>query len=189
MKQIKKHRVPLYVYYLIVLTVVILLNVLVFPKLMSQTHVENVDYGTFLTMLDHKQIETVQMEQDRIYFIDTAEPPGYYVTNTFDDPNLVDRLYGSGCNFDRVVEEEMHPLLSFAVTFILPIATFVVIGQLLSRSMTRHMGGAGGAMAFGKSNAKVYVPSETGIHFSDVAGEEEAKEALSEIVDFLHNPK
>ena len=189
MKQVKKPRLPLIAYYFIVLTVIILLNVLVFPKLMQQNQVETVDYGTFLTMLDHKQIKTVQMEQEQIYFIDNSEPAKYFVTNTFDDPNLVDRLYDSGCNFDRVVEEEPNPLLSLLVTFVLPMATFMLIGQLLSRSMTKRMGGMGGAMSFGKSSAKVYVPSETGIKFTDVAGEEEAKEALSEIVDFLHNPK
>ena len=189
MKQVKKPKVPLIVYYLIVLVVVVLLNVLVFPKIMPQAQVKTVDYGTFLTMLESRTVKTVQVEQDMIYFIDTAEPPQYFETATFDDPNLVDRLLDSGCTFDRVVEEELNPIVGFLLTFVAPIAMFVILGQLLSRSMTKSMGGAGGAMSFGKSNAKVYVPSETGIKFTDVAGEEEAKEALQEIVDYLHDPK
>ncbi|MDO4355005.1 MAG: ATP-dependent zinc metalloprotease FtsH [Clostridia bacterium] len=192
MKQVKKPQRPLAIYYLIVLAVIILLNILVFPQLMPQHQVQSVDYGTFLTMLEDKSVKSVQLEKDQIYFIDKSEPAKYYVTNTFDDANLVDRLKESGCEFGRVVEEEMNPILSFLITFILPIAMFVIIGQLLSRSMMKKMGGGsgiGGAMSFGKSNAKVYVPSETGIKFTDVAGEEEAKEALQEIVDFLHNPK
>ena len=192
MKQVKKPKLPLAVYYLIVLAVIILLNVLVFPRFMTQHQVQTVDYGTFLTMLDDKEVKIVQLEKDQLYFIDKSEPPRYYTTSTFDDPNLVDRLYASGCQFDRVVEEEMNPLLSLLFTFVLPIVMFVIIGQLLSRSLMKRMGGAGGmggAMSFGKSNAKVYVPSETGIKFSDVAGEEEAKDALREIVDFLHNPQ
>ena len=192
MKQVKKPKLPLAVYYLIVLAVIILLNVLVFPRFMTQHQVQTVDYGTFLTMLDDKEVKIVQLEKDQLYFIDKSEPPRYYTTSTFDDPNLVDRLYASGCQFDRVVEEEMNPLLSLLFTFVLPIVMFVIIGQLLSRSLMKKMGGAGGmggAMSFGKSNAKVYVPSETGIKFSDVAGEEEAKDALREIVDFLHNPQ
>ena len=192
MKQVKKPKLPLAVYYLIVLAVIILLNVLVFPRFMTQHQVQTVDYGTFLTMLDDKEVKIVQLEKDQLYFIDKSDPPKYYTTSTFDDPSLVDRLYASGCKFDRVVEEEMNPLLSLLFTFVLPIVMFVIIGQLLSRSLMKKMGGAGGmggAMSFGKSNAKVYVPSETGIKFSDVAGEEEAKDALREIVDFLHNPQ
>ena len=125
-----------------------------------------------------------------IYFTDTAETPGVYATSAFNDPELVNRLWESGCRFAEVKPREMNPVLSFLLTFILPIAVFVVIGQLMSRALMKRMGGSmGGAMQFGKSSAKVYIASETGIKFTDVAGEDEAKENLMEVVDFLHNPQ
>ena len=125
-----------------------------------------------------------------IYFTDKSEPPALYSTNTFNDPELVDRLYSSGCQFGEVKAQEMSPLLSFLLTFVLPIVIFIAIGELMSRYMMNKIGGGpmGNAMQFGKSSAKVYIASETGIKFSDVAGEDEAKENLMEIVDFLHNP-
>ena len=188
MKEVKQPKKPLIFYYLIVMLVMMLLNSLLFPKLMRQ-QVENVDYGTFLGMVDEKQVAMVQIEGDYIYFTDKQEKPLFYRTTTFDDPQLVERLQKSGCSFGRVVQEEMSPVLSFILSWILPIVIFIVIGQLLSNWMMKKMGGGMPAMQFGKSNAKIYVESTTGIKFSDVAGEDEAKEILTEIVDFLHNPQ
>ena len=176
-------------YYAIVLVVMILLNTFLFPRLMGQ-EVTQVDYGTFLTMLADREVAVAQVEQDMIYFTDTAETPGVYATTAFNDPELVNRLWESGCRFAEVKPREMNPVLSFLLTFILPIAVFVVIGQLMSRALMKRMGGSmGGPMQFGKSSAKVYIASETGIKFTDVAGEDEAKENLMEVVDFLHNPQ
>ena len=188
MKEVKQPKKPLIFYYLIVMLVMMLLNSLLFPKLMRQ-QVENVDYGTFLGMVDEKQVAMVQIEGDYIYFTDKQEEPGFYRTTTFDDPQLVERLQESGCSFGQVVQEEMSPVLSFILSWILPIVIFIVIGQLISGWLMKKMGGGMPAMQFGKSNAKIYVESTTGIKFSDVAGEDEAKEILAEIVDFLHNPR
>ena len=190
MHEVKKPKKPMVFYYLIVIGVLLLLNTFLFPRLLSQ-EVREVDYGTFLGMLDDKEVKVAQVEQDYIYFTaDTPEEGTLYRTATFNDPSLVDRLYDSGCEFGEVHEAEMNPILSMLITFILPIVIFVILGQLLSRYMMKKMGGGlGNAMQFGKSNAKVYVASETGIKFSDVAGEDEAKEALIEIVDFLHSPR
>ena len=188
MKEVKQPKKPLIFYYLIVLIVMMLLNSLLFPRLLKQK-VETVDYGTFLNMVSEKQVDTVQIEGDYIYFTDKQEKPAFYQTTTFDDPDLVDRLQASGCAFGRVVEEEMSPILSFLISWILPIVIFALLGQWLSSKMMKKMGGGMCSMQFGKSNAKVYVESSTGIKFEDVAGEDEAKEILKEIVDFLHNPQ
>lgn len=188
MQKVDKPKKPLFVYYLIALTVVILLNTILVPRLAKQK-VTEVDYGTFLTMLSDKEVSKVELSGDEIYFQDKDEK--FYSTNTFEDVNLVDRLQEAGCEFGQVKEQTMSPVLSMLLSFVLPILFFVIIGQLLSRSLMKKMGGAGmgNAMSFGKSNAKVYVASETGIKFQDVAGEDEAKEALWEIVDFLHSPE
>lgn len=188
MKEVKQPKKPLIFYYLVVLIVMLLLNSLLFPRILKQK-VETVDYGTFLNMVDEKKLELVQIEGDYIYFMDKQETPVFYRTTTFDDPDLVDRLQKSGCSFGRVVEEEMSPFLSFIISWVLPIVIFIALGQWLSSKMMKKMGGGMPAMQFGKSNAKVYVESTTGIKFSDVAGEDEAKEVLTEIVDFLHNPQ
>ena len=190
MKEVKSPKKPLIFYYIIVLVIMVLLNGILFPSILRQ-QIEEVDYGTFLSMLDQKEVSVVEVEQDYIYFMDdNQEDPTYYRTATFDsDISLVDRLYASGCKFGEVKEKEMSPILSGLISFVIPLVFFIVVGQLLSRSLMKKMGGGmGNAMSFGKSNAKVYVASETGIKFSDVAGEEEAKEQLQEIVDFLHNP-
>ena len=189
MQQVKPPKKPLIFYYCIVLVIMILLNTFLFPSILKQ-QIEEVDYGTFLNMLDEKEVAVVQVEQDYIYFTDKEEEPTYYRTTTFNsDTSLVDRLYASGCKFGEVHEEEMSPLLSGILSIVIPLVIFIAIGQLLSRSLMKKMGGGfENAMSFGKSNAKVYVASETGIKFSNVAGEEEAKDALQEIVDFLHNP-
>ena len=188
MQKVDKPKKPLFVYYLIVLAVIVLLNLFLFPKLVEQ-HVTEVDYGTFLTMLSDKKVSKVELSGDEIYFEDKDNQ--LYSTNTFEDVNLVDRLQAAGCEFGQVKQQEMDPFLSMILSVVVPLVIFAVIGQLLSRSLMKKMGGAGmgNAMSFGKSNAKVYVASETGIKFSDVAGEDEAKEALQEIVDFLHSPQ
>ncbi len=188
MQQVKKPKKPMMFYYMVVLVILFLMNFLLVPQLL-QPDVKEVDYGTFLSMVDKKEVSKVQIEDNMIYFQDKAEKPNYYETAAFEDPGLVDRLYDAGCSFDRVVQKQMSPILSFLLTWILPIVIFAGLGQLLGRSMMKRMGGGPGAMQFGKSNAKIYVQSETGIKFDDVAGEDEAKEILQEIVDFLHNPE
>ncbi len=191
MKQVQKPKKPLIFYYLIVMVVILLLNFLLVPSLSSR-NVEEVDYGTFLNMLEAKQVDTVELDGDSIYFTDKESTPNYYETTTFEDSDLVNRLDEAGCEFGRVAQEPMNPLLSFLLSWVVPILIFVGLGQLLTRQMMKKMGGGGGGnpfMQFGKSNAKVYVQSTTGITFNDVAGEDEAKELLTEIVDFLHNPQ
>ena len=188
MQQVKKPKKPLIFYYCVVLLVMALLNTIVVPSLLK-TQIKEVDYGTFLTMLNDKEVDTAQVEDDVIYFTDKAEKQQAYSTVVFNDPDLVDRLYNSGCKFGKI-QDEKDSWVSQFILFVLQIAVFVAIGQMLSRMLMKKMGGGGlgNAMQFGKSNAKVYVASETGIKFHDVAGEDEAKEQLQEIVDFLHNP-
>ena len=143
-------------------------------------------------MVDKKEVSKVELNGDTIYFTDKAAEPNYYETTTFEDPDLVNRLEEAGCEFGRIAQEEMNPLVSFLLVWVLPIVIFWVLGQFLAKRLMKKMGGgtAGNPfMQFGKSNAKVYVESTTGITFNDVAGEDEAKELLTEIVDFLHNPK
>lgn len=192
MKKVEKPKKPLIFYYLIVLVILILLNTFLFPNLMNHHKVKDVDYGTFLTMVDKKEVSKVELNGDTIYFTDKAAEPNYYETTTFEDPDLVNRLEEAGCEFGRIAQEEMNPLVSFLLVWVLPIVIFWVLGQFLAKRLMKKMGGgtAGNPfMQFGKSNAKVYVESTTGITFNDVAGEDEAKELLTEIVDFLHNPK
>ena len=160
--------------------------------MLTKTMVKEVDYGTFLTMVEGKEVSKVELNGDTIYFTDNSEEPKYYETTTFDDPNLVNRLEDAGCEFGRVAQQEMNPLLSFFLVWILPLLIFWALGQWLAKKMMAKMGGGAAGnpfMQFGKSNAKVYVESTTGITFQDVAGEDEAKELLTEIVDFLHNPQ
>ncbi len=192
MKKVEKPKKPLIFYYLIALVILILLNTFLFPNLMNHHKVKDVDYGTFLTMVDKKVVSKVELNGDTIYFTDKAAEPNYYETTTFEDPDLVNRLEEAGCEFGRIAQEEMNPLVSFLLVWVLPIVIFWVLGQFLAKRLMKKMGGgtAGNPfMQFGKSNAKVYVESTTGITFNDVAGEDEAKELLTEIVDFLHNPK
>lgn len=190
MKEVKQPKKPILFYYVLVLIVLLVLNSLVFPRFLKQ-QITEVDYGTFLSMLDKKEVTKAQVEKDYIYFIDNAEKPAFYMTATFDDAKLVDRLYEAGCSFGEVKEKEPSPIISFLATWVLPIFIFIVIGQVLSWLLMKKMGNMGGmpTMQFGKSNAKVYVESSTGIKFADVAGEDEAKDVLKEIVDFLHNPE
>lgn len=188
MKEVKNPKKPFLYYYVIVLLIMILLNTLFIPKALAPK-VTQVGYDTFLNMIDAKQIKEVQVEDNQIIFSDTAESTNYYKTGVFNDPNLVDRLHEAGAVFGTEIVDKPSPLMSFLVS-LLPFIIMIVIGQLLMRNLTKRMGGPmGNAMTFGKSNAKIYVESTTGIKFSDVAGEDEAKEILTEIVDFLHNPE
>ena len=189
MKVEKNPRKSLVVFYVVVLAVLLLANTFILPAIM-EAGITEVDYGTFLRSLDQKDVRMVQVEKEYIYFVmGTEEEPQIFRTVPFADDSLVDRLYASGCAFGQVVEEEVSPFLSFLVSWVLPMVLFYFVGQMLMRKVMK--GGSGGMpmMQFGKSNAKVYVPSATGIKFQDVAGEEEAKEALQEIVDFLHDPE
>ena len=192
MKKVEKPKKPLIFYYLIALIILVLLNTFLFPNILGKNKVKEVDYGTFLTMVEGKEVSKVELNGDTIYFTDNSEEPKYYETTTFDDPNLVNRLEDAGCEFGRVAQQEMNPLLSFFLVWILPLLIFWALGQWLAKKMMAKMGGGAAGnpfMQFGKSNAKVYVESTTGITFQDVAGEDEAKELLTEIVNFLHNPQ
>ena len=182
------HRKPLILYYCIALLIVLILNATVFPLLMSP-QVKEVDYSEFLQMMNDKQVKEVEIQSDQILFSDTSEDTQYYKTGRMDDPQLIDRLQASGATFGSEIVPQQSGLSAFLTEFLLPMIFFVLIGQFFFKRMFKG-GGAGlsNAMSFGTSNAKVYVPSETGIKFADVAGEEEAKEALQEIVDFLHDP-
>ena len=190
MQQVKKPKKPLIFYYVLVLLVMFVLNMFVVPGFLKH-QIKEVDYGTFLTMLDDKEVAMAQVEDDVIYFTDNnKDNPTYYSTVPFpNDTSLVDRLMASGCDFGAVQEQDSS-LFDQIILVVIQIAIFVAIGQILSRMLMKKMGGGGlgNAMQFGKSNAKIYVASETGIKFHDVAGEDEAKEQLQEIVDFLHNP-
>ena len=188
MKEVKNNKKPFIFYYTIVIVIMILLNMFVFPKVLSPT-VKEVGYDTFLTMLDKKEIKQVQVEDNQIIFSDNADPVNYYKTGVFNDPDLVNRLQDAGVEFGTEIVEEASPWMSLLVSMV-PFIIMIVIGQMLMKNLNKKMGGmmGGNAMTFGKSNAKIYVESTTGIKFSDVAGEDEAKEILTEIVDFLHNP-
>ncbi|NLB32764.1 MAG: ATP-dependent zinc metalloprotease FtsH [Tissierellia bacterium] len=189
MKEQNNTKKPFVYYYTIVLLVVIILNAIVFPSMQKlQSKIVEVDYGTFLSMIEAGELTTVEMDKKQIAFLTNKDEGTIYITGIFDDPLLVDRLYSANnkITFDKVIEKETNALLSALMSWVLPLIFFVVIGQFLSKQMQKRMGG--GAMQFGKSNAKVYVEAQTGKKFVDVAGQDEAKEALTEIVDFLHNP-
>lgn len=190
MKQVQKPKKPIIFYYVIALIVILLLNLLLFPRLL-EPKVTEVDYGKFLQMVDNNEISEVQIQSNEIIFSDKSSPANYYKTGVMNDYKLVDRLYEAGITeFGTPIIEQMSPLMEFLLTWVIPIVVMVALGQwLMKRMKSKMMGGMGNAMSFGKSNAKVYVQSETGIKFADVAGEDEAKEILQEIVDFLHNPK
>ncbi|MGI6088602.1 MAG: ATP-dependent zinc metalloprotease FtsH [Bilifractor porci] len=189
MKEVKNNKRPLIFYYVLAMIVLLLLNLLLVPKINS-AQIEDSTYGNFLEMLDKGEVKEVQVDsQDSvIYFTDGSGQK--YQTGLMNDYKLVDRLYDAGItDFETPIVQQMSPVLSFILSWILPIVVIYFLGMLLMRSVqTRMGGGMGDAMSFGKSNAKVYIKSETGIKFKDVAGEDEAKELLQEIVDFLHNP-
>lgn len=188
MKEVKSPKKPLIYYYGIVLLILALFNMIVSPMLMKR-QVKEVDYGVFMEMIEDKNIGQVEVDNSQIVFTD-KENTAIYKTGAMNDPTLTERLYESGAKFGANIEQTMSPVLSFLLTFVLPMVIFIGLGQYMSRKLMQQMGGKN-SMSFGmgKSNAKVYVQSTEGIHFDDVAGEDEAKESLAEIVDYLHNPK
>lgn len=188
MEEVKSPKKPLIYYYVIVLLVILLFNMLLTP-LLSQGKVFEVDYGTFMNMAAEKNIGTVQMDDNQILFTN-KDNTMVFKTGIMNDPDLTDRLYQSGAVFSKTIVEPTSPLLSFFMNFVLPLLIFFALGQYFSKKLMQQSGGKNSMMfGMGKSNAKVYVQSTQGIHFSDVAGEDEAKESLAEIVDYLHNPK
>ena len=187
MKEVKPPKKPLIYYYGVALVVLLLINFLLVP-LVARHAVQEVDYGTFMTMTENKEIGQVEVEDNQIIFTN-KDGSKVYKTGPMNDPDLTQRLYDAGAEFTRDIVEETSPLLSFVLTWILPIIIFIAIGQLMTKKLTDRAGGPGSMMfGAGKSNAKIYVQSTQGIHFSDVAGEDEAKENLQEIVNYLHDP-
>ena len=187
MKEVKPPRKPLFYYYGIALVVLLLINFLLVP-LVARHAVQEVDYGTFMTMTENKEIGKVEVEDNQIIFTN-KDGSKIYKTGPMNDPDLTQRLYDAGAEFTRDIVEETSPLLSFVLTWILPIIIFIAIGQLMAKKLTDRAGGPGSMMfGAGKSNAKIYVQSTQGIRFADVAGEDEAKENLQEIVNYLHDP-
>ena len=187
MKEVKPPKKPLIYYYGVALVVLLLINFLLVP-LVARHAVQEVDYGTFMTMTENKEIGKVEVEDNQIIFTN-KDGSKIYKTGPMNDPDLTQRLYDAGAEFTRDIVEETSPLLSFVLTWILPIVLFIAIGQLMAKKLTDRAGGPGSMMfGAGKSNAKIYVQSSQGIHFSDVAGEDEAKENLQEIVNYLHDP-
>jgi cell division protease FtsH len=187
MKVSKQPHKPLIFYYIIAMVVLMLLNALVFPSLYS-VPVTEVGYDEFLRMIDQKQIDRVSMDSTEFTFKDANGNTVYYTTGLWPDENLVDKLYASGATFSAEIPTQASPLMELLLSWVLPLAFFVIVGQLLMRYMTKKMGGSN-ALSFGKSNARIYIESQTGKTFEDVAGEDEAKDALREIVDFLHQPE
>ena len=188
MNEVKKPKKPLIYYYFVVLLCVMLFNLLLMPRILER-QIRETDYGTFMSMAEEQNIGMVQVQDNQILFTD-KEGTAVYKTGLMYDPGLVDRLKDSGAVFSSEIVEETSPLLSILLTWILPMVIFVALGQFMAKKLMDRAGGGVGAMSFnmGKSNAKVYVKSSDGIKFSDVAGEDEAKENLTEIVDYLHNP-
>lgn len=190
MQEVKSPKRPMIFYYIIALVAILCINFLLLPAL-EQRQVKEVDYGTFMTMIDEKQIDSVSIESNQIIFTDKSGDT-VYKTGIIEDPDLVTRLHESGAKFSSEIIEPTSPIISFLMACLLPMLIMIALGQWLSKKMLSKMGGGMNSMQFGmggKSNAKVYVKSSSGIKFSDVAGEDEAKELLSELVDYLHTPE
>lgn len=187
MKEVKPSKRPILAYYAIIFLVIIFFNSLIMPMFKSN-EVKSVDYSSFMTMTENKEIDKVQVEQDQIIFTKKGDKQAYK-TAPMNDPQLVDRLHQSGADFTGKIVTPINPLLDFALTWILPILIFFGIGHYMNKKIMKNMGGPG-AMQFGlgKSNAKIFVKPTDGIKFSDVAGEDEAKDSLKEVVSYLHNP-
>ena len=187
MNEVKNPKRPMYFYYGIVLIVLLLLNMFAMPYL-TERQVQEVDYGTFMQMTEKHEIGKVEVEQNQIVFTNKDESK-IYKTGIMDDPQLTQRLYDSGAKFSSDIVGQMSPLMSFLISWGIPLLIFFALGQWMSKRLMKNAGGANSMMfGMGKSNAKVYVKSSEGIRFADVAGEDEAKENLQEIVDYLHNP-
>ena len=188
MNEVQKPKKPLIFYYVIVLLVILFINIFVMPEI-ARHQIKEVDYGEFMSMTENQEIGEVQVQENQILFT-SKDGKSIYKTGIMNDPELTQRLRDSGAKFSSEIIEETSPILSFLLSWILPMVIFIGLGQLLSRQLMKKAGG-GNSMMFnmGKSNAKVYVKSSNGIRFSDVAGEDEAKENLDEIVHYLHNPK
>ena len=189
MKEVKEPKKPLLLFYVMMLFLVLMFNEMARPYL-EQAQFEKVDYSTFMDMIDQKEIGRVEIQENQILFTDTDDTKKYR-TGIMSDPSLAERLHDSGAKFTQDIKEQNSPLFDFFMTWVLPIIIFFAIGQYFSRKLMEKAGGGGGSMMFGMGGkqARVYVPSSEGIHFKDVAGEDEAKENLSEIVDYLHNPQ
>ena len=187
MQEVKNPKKPWIYYYGIVLLIIFVLNVIAVPQF-AKMKIKEVDYGTFMTMTENREIEEVEVQSNEILFKD-KESDTIYKTGVMYDPDLVSRLHESGAKFTSEIVEEMSPLMNIFLSWILPLMIFMAVGQILSKKMMKKMGGKDSMMfGMGKSNAKIYVKSSEGIRFSDIAGEDEAKENLTEIVDYLHNP-
>ena len=187
MKEVKPPKKPLIYYYGVALVVLLLINFLLVP-LVARHAVQEVDYGTFMTMTENKEIGQVEVEDNQIIFTN-KDGSKIYKTGPMNDPDLTQRLYDAGAEFTRDIVEQTSPLLSVVLTWVLPIVLFIAVGQLMAKKLTDRAGGPGSMMfGAGKSNAKIYVQSSQGIRFADVAGEDEAKENLQEIVNYLHDP-
>ena len=188
MNEVKQPKKPLAYYYFIVLICVMLFNWLLMPRILER-QIQQVDYGTFMTMTEEGNIGQVDIQSNQIVFTD-KENTKIYKTGLMDDPGRTERLHAAGAVFSSEIIEEASPLISILLSWVLPMVLFIALGQFLTKKLMDRAGGGAGAMSFnmGTSNAKVYVKSSDGIKFSDVAGEDEAKENLTEIVDYLHNP-
>jgi cell division protease FtsH len=187
MKEEKNPKKSIIYFYVATLITVLIFNTFVIPSIFKQ-EISQVDYGTFLAQIENGKVKTVEIQENQIAFTEAGETGDekVFVTGRVDDPELVNRLHSAQVKFSKVIPKENSPLLNFILSWILPLIIFIGIGQVLANSMQKRTGG--NAMTFGKSNAKVYVEAQTGKTFADVAGQDEAKEALTEIVDFLHNP-
>lgn len=189
MKEVKTPKKPLLFYYMIAMLILLALNTFVFPMLF-RAPIQDADYSAFLTALQEQTVDRVEIsETEQVLYYTIKNDKKIYRTAKIDDADLITKLEASGTEFTGEIIEQMSPILSMLLSWVLPLVIFIGLGQWMSHRMKDKMGGGAGAMSFGKSNARIYVPSSSGIRFSDVAGEDEAKEVLSEIVDFLHDPK
>ena len=190
MKEIKTPKKPMIIYVLIAVLVLMIFNTIISPMLFGQK-VEEIPYNQFLDMIESNQVKQAEIQDQQVIFIDKQNPPNYYKTGKVEDNTTIsERLYNAGVIFDSPIIEQASPIISFLFSWILPFVLIFAFGQLLMRSLTKKMGGGmGNAMSFGKSNAKIYVQSTTGIKFSDVAGEDEAKESSPQEEILMNSPK
>lgn len=188
MKEVKNPKKPLYFYYIIALCILMAINFLALPN-MLESRIKEVDYGTFMSMTENKEIDKVEIQDHRIVFTAKNDKSTVYETGIINDLGLVDRLHSAGAEFSSEIVRQTSPIVSLLISWVIPLAIFYALGQYMMKKMTDKAGGPNSMMfGMGKSNAKIYVSSTEGIKFSDVAGEDEAKENLAEIVSYLHNP-